>query len=39
MNKTSEQKDIINKIFTDFQIFKIKIKVVFKIIDKEYTAK
>ena len=38
MNKISEQKDIINEIFTDFQIFKIKIKIVFEIINEKCTA-
>ena len=30
---------MINKIFTDYKIFKAKIKIVFKTINKEYTVK
>ena len=35
----NECEDIINKIFTNFQIFKVKIKVVFRTINEEYITK
>ena len=38
-NIMSEREDVINKIFTDYKIFKNKIKVVFETINEECTAK
>ena len=35
-NIISEWKNVTNKIFTDFKIFKAKIKVIFETIDKEH---
>ena len=37
-NKIFEQKDIMNEIFTDFQVFKAKIKVIFEMNNKKCTT-
>ena len=37
-NITKEHKDSINEIFTDYKMFKFKIKIIFQTINKEHTA-